>query len=39
MNDKSKAAAFYKRAIAMKNHEYENSIENKAKDGLKRIGY
>ncbi len=38
-NDKSKAAAFYKRAIAMKNHEYENSIENKAKDGLKRIGY
>lgn len=37
--DKSKAATFYKQAIAMKNHEYENSIENKAKDGLKRIGY
>src|SRR5690606_38388259 len=38
-NDKSKAAAFYKEAIAMKNHEYENSIETKAKEGLKRIGY
>lgn len=38
-NDRSKAAAFYKEAIAMKNHEYENSIETKAKEGLKRIGY
>ncbi len=38
-NDKSKAAAFYKQAIAMKNHEYENSIETKAKDGLRRMGY
>lgn len=38
-NDKSKAAAFYKEAIAMKNHEYENSIETKAKDGLRRMGY
>lgn len=38
-NDKSKAASFYKQAIAMKNHEYENSIETKAKDGLRRMGY
>ncbi len=37
--DKAKAASFYKQAIAMKNHEYENSIETKAKDGLRRIGY
>jgi tetratricopeptide (TPR) repeat protein len=38
-NDKSKAATFYKQAIAMKNHEYENSIESKAKEGLRRIGH
>ncbi len=38
-NDKSKAAAFYKQAISMKNHEYESSIETQAKDGLRRIGY
>lgn len=38
-NDKARAAGFFKEAIAMKNHEYENSIESKAKDGLKRIGY
>ncbi|MHB1178068.1 MAG: tetratricopeptide repeat protein [Daejeonella sp.] len=38
-NDKAKASSFYKQAIAMKNHEYENSIESKAKDGLKRMGY
>ncbi len=38
-NDKARAASFFKQAIAMKNHEYENSIESKAKDGLKRIGY
>lgn len=38
-NEKSNAANFYKQALNMKNHEYENSIENKAKDGLKRIGY
>ncbi|MES3017573.1 MAG: tetratricopeptide repeat protein [Bacteroidota bacterium] len=37
-NDKAKAISFYKQAIAMKNHEYENSIETKAKDGLKRLG-
>lgn len=38
-NDKAKASSFYKQAIAMKNHEYENSIETKAKDGLRRMGY
>jgi len=37
--DKAKAASYYKQAIAMKDHEYENSIESKAKDGLKRMGY
>lgn len=38
-SDKAKAASYYKQAIAMKNHEYENSIETKAKDGLTRIGH
>ncbi|QNL51189.1 tetratricopeptide repeat protein [Olivibacter sp. SDN3] len=31
------AADYYNRAIAMKNHDYEGSIENKAKEGLNRI--
>ncbi|MBC7758351.1 MAG: tetratricopeptide repeat protein, partial [Phormidesmis sp. FL-bin-119] len=38
-SDKAKASSFYKQAIAMKDHEYENSIETKAKDGMRRIGY
>lgn len=38
-SDKAKASSFYKQAIDMKNHEYENSIETKAKDGLRRMGY
>ncbi|MEO5910031.1 MAG: tetratricopeptide repeat protein [Pelobium sp.] len=38
-NDRPRAASYFKQSIAMKNHEYENSIETKAKDGLKRIGY
>ncbi len=37
--DKARAANYYKQAIAMKSHEYENSIETKAKEGLKRLGY
>jgi tetratricopeptide (TPR) repeat protein len=37
-NDKARASSYYKQAIAMRNHEYENSIETKAKSGLKRIG-
>lgn len=31
------AAAYYNKAIDMKNHDYESSIENKAKEALKRI--
>ena len=38
-SDKAKASSYYRQAIAMKNHEYENSIETKAKDGLRRMGY
>ncbi|HET8829460.1 MAG TPA: tetratricopeptide repeat protein [Pelobium sp.] len=38
-HDKARAASFFRQAIEMKDHEYENSIESKAKDGLKRIGY
>nr|WP_294896517.1 tetratricopeptide repeat protein [uncultured Pedobacter sp.] len=38
-HDKARAVSFYKQAIAMKDHEYENSIESKAKEGLKRLGY
>lgn len=37
-NDKARASNYYNQAIAMKNHEYENSIESKAKEGLKRMG-
>lgn len=37
--DKARATSYFKQAIAMKNHEYENSIETKAKEGLKRMGY
>jgi hypothetical protein len=36
--DYTKARLCYNTAINMKNHDYENSIENKAKEGLKRIG-
>jgi hypothetical protein len=36
-NDKTKAKLFYNQAIAMKHHEYQNSIESKAKEGLKRV--
>jgi len=32
------AKLFYNTAVNMKNHDYESSIENKAKEGLKRIG-
>lgn len=33
----NRAAESYNKAINMKNHDYESSIENKAKEGLKRI--
>jgi tetratricopeptide (TPR) repeat protein len=35
--DFAKARSFYTQALAMKDHDYEKSIETKAKDGLKRI--
>jgi tetratricopeptide (TPR) repeat protein len=37
--DYNKAADFYNQALDMKNHEYQNSIDNDAKAGLKRIGH
>jgi tetratricopeptide (TPR) repeat protein len=33
-----KAAYFYKIALSMKDHEYQNSIDTQAKEGLERIG-
>ncbi len=32
-----RAKQFYNLAIDMKNHDYENSIENRAKEGLRRL--
>ncbi len=32
-----KAASYYNQALDMKDHEYKSSIDNEAKDGLKRI--
>lgn len=34
----AKAKAYFNQAINMKNHEYENSIETQAKEGLKKLG-
>ena len=36
-HDFTKAAEFFKLTLSMKNHEYQNSIDNQAKDGLSRI--
>ncbi|GAA4311321.1 hypothetical protein GCM10023149_06280 [Mucilaginibacter gynuensis] len=36
--DYPRAASFYKQAIDMDDHEYKSSIDNEAKDGLKRLG-
>lgn len=36
--EQSKAKSYFNLAIGMKNHDYENSIEAEAKQGLKRIG-
>jgi len=36
--NKIRAKQFYNIAINMKDHDYENSIENSAKEGLKRLG-
>lgn len=35
----AKAKAYFNLAINMKNHEYENSIEAQAKDGLRKLGH
>lgn len=37
--NKTEAVHWYNTAIAFKNHQYENSIEQKAKEGIKRLGY
>lgn len=34
----TKARQYYNIALNMKDHDYENSIENKAKEGLRRVG-
>jgi len=36
--DAEKAAYYYHQALDMKNHEYQSSIDNDAKEGLRRIG-
>lgn len=36
--DSTKAVQFYNMALNMEGHDYEGSIENKAKEGLKRLG-
>ena len=35
--DYKRAADYYNLALKMKNHEYQNSIDNQAKDGLSRV--
>ncbi len=37
-NDKVKAEEYYKTCLSMRNHEYQNSIDQKAKAGLNRLG-
>jgi len=37
-HDYTKAADYYQQALDMKDHEYQNDIDNDAKAGLKRIG-
>lgn len=37
-NNDARAKACFNQAINMKNHEYENSIETQAKDGLRKLG-
>ncbi len=38
LKDSVNAISYYKRALAMRNHEYQNSIDQKAKAGLNRLG-
>lgn len=35
--DKTKAAAYYKKTLEMRDHEFQNSIDQKAKSGLNRL--
>jgi len=37
IKDYNLAASYYKQALAMKDHEYQNSIDTQAKEGLERI--
>jgi tetratricopeptide (TPR) repeat protein len=37
--NKNKAAQYYHSCVEMKNHTYENSLEQKAKAGLQRLGF
>jgi hypothetical protein len=36
--NKAQAKQYVNIAINMKDHDYENSVENRAKEGLKRLG-
>ncbi len=36
--NEAKAKAYFNQAINMKNHEYENSIETQAREGLRKLG-
>ncbi len=37
-NDNEKAKEYYKNTLGIKNHEYQNSLDQKAKAGLNRLG-
>ncbi len=37
-NDKSNAEKYYRLCLSLRNHEYQNSIDQKAKAGLNRLG-
>ena len=37
-NNKEKAKEYYKKTLSIKNHEYQNSLDQKAKAGLNRLG-
>lgn len=37
-NDKDKAVTYFKKAVSFKNHEYKNSVDNKAQAALTELG-
>jgi hypothetical protein len=37
-NDPVKAREYYHRCLSMRDHDYQNGIDQKAKAGLKRVG-